>query len=69
MESILKKAIEKAGGPAALARALNIKSQAISQWDRVPAARVLQVERLSGFSRYDLRPDVFGAAPEGQAAA
>lgn len=64
MDSILKKAIENAGGTAALARALNIRPQAVSQWEKVPAERVIQVEALSGVSRYQLRPDVFGAAPE-----
>lgn len=60
MESTLKKAIDGAGGTASLARALNITTQAISQWTRVPADRVIQVEKLSGVSRYKLRPDVFG---------
>ena len=64
MESNLKKAIDGAGGTAALARALNITTQAISQWSRVPADRVIQVEELSGVSRYKLRPDVFGAKQE-----
>lgn len=63
MDSPLKKAIENAGGVAALARALNVTSQAISQWDRVPAERVIQVEVVTGVTRYDLRPDVFGPAP------
>jgi len=31
---------------------------------RVPAERVLQIEKLTGISRYDLRPDVFGPSPE-----
>lgn len=61
---ITKQAIEKAGGTAALARALNIRPQAVSQWEKVPAERVIQVEAISGVSRYQLRPDVFGAYPE-----
>ena len=57
------------GGPVALSRALGergvaISSQAISKWDKVPAERVLLVEALTGVSRYDLRPDVFGPTPE-----
>lgn len=57
-----------AGGGVALALALShsgerISSQAISQWKRVPAERVLEVERLTGVSRYDLRPDVYGPPP------
>lgn len=26
----------------------------------IPAERVLEIERITGISRYDLRPDVFG---------
>lgn len=63
-----ERAKSAAGGPSALARALTesgavISSQAISKWDRVPAERVLEVERLTGVSRYELRPDVYGPAP------
>lgn len=46
-----------------------LSPQAISQWKRVPADRVIDVETLTGISRHNLRPDVFGPAPaEGQAA-
>lgn len=55
----LKRAIEAAGGLAALAAPLGISAQAISQWDEVPPLRVLAVERASGVSRYDLRPDLY----------
>jgi DNA-binding transcriptional regulator YdaS (Cro superfamily) len=61
MENVCDIAKEKAGGPAALAKALGgITSQAVSQWKKVPAERVLDVERITGISRRDLRPDVFG---------
>jgi len=43
-----------------LARELGITHGAISQWAQVPADRVLDVERITGISRHDLRPDVFG---------
>lgn len=52
-------AILKAGGAGALARALEIKSPAVSQWKRVPQKRVLAVEALTGISRHDLRPDIY----------
>ncbi|PZP64983.1 MAG: hypothetical protein DI604_25710, partial [Delftia acidovorans] len=32
----------------------------VSQWKKVPAERVLEVERVTGISRHELRPDVFG---------
>ena len=55
----LKRAIKAVGGPAKLAAPLGISVQAISQWDEVPPLRVLAVERVSGVSRYELRPDLY----------
>lgn len=46
----------------ALARALDITPGAVNKWlrhDRLPAERVLNVERLTGVSRHDLRPDIY----------
>lgn len=51
------------GGPSALARQLGIKPQGVSQWRRVPSERVLEVERITGFSRYQIRPDIYGEDP------
>ncbi|MND81871.1 hypothetical protein D3C80_736810 [compost metagenome] len=61
MENICEKAKYSVGGPAALAKALgSVTPQAVSQWKKVPAERVLEVERITGISRHELRPDVFG---------
>jgi DNA-binding transcriptional regulator YdaS (Cro superfamily) len=70
MEEICEKVIKDAGGPAKLARALgDLTSQAVSQWKRVPIERVAAVEALTGVSRHELRPDIFGPAPtQGEAA-
>lgn len=69
MEEICEKAKTIAGGPAALAKAIGgLTSQAVSQWKKIPAERVLDVESVTGISRHDLRPDVFGEAPETAAA-
>lgn len=51
------------GRQISLARALEITPGAVSQWDRVPAERVLDIERLTGISRHDLRPDLYGPHP------
>jgi DNA-binding transcriptional regulator YdaS (Cro superfamily) len=62
---IIERAIEAAGGQTALAKALGIKTQAISQWKHngVPAEKALAVERASGgkVKCHELRPDVFPA--------
>jgi DNA-binding transcriptional regulator YdaS (Cro superfamily) len=63
-EMAFKAAKEAAGGGAALARALGIKHPSISDWKQVPGPRVLAVEKLTGISRYRLRPDIFGSAPQ-----
>lgn len=60
----LGRAIEAAGGTGALAASLGITAGAISQWGRVPAERVIQIEAVSGVSRRDLRPDLYPPEPE-----
>lgn len=46
-----------------LAGKLGITPGALSQWIRVPAEHVLEIESLTGISRHELRPDIFGPAP------
>lgn len=60
MDKALQQAIEAAGGTVALADKLGLTHQAVSRWDKVPPLRVLEVEAVTGVSRYDLRPDVYG---------
>lgn len=51
---------------------LGITRGAVAMWHRVPAERVLEVERITGFSRHDLRPDLYpreAPAPHSQPAA
>ena len=55
----LKRAVSQAGGQAAFARLIGVTAQAVSQWDEVPPLRVLAVERVSGVSRHELRPDLY----------
>lgn len=52
--------------PAALAREVGVDKSQVTRWaqKKVPAERVLDIERITGISRHDLRPDVFGAKPE-----
>ena len=58
----LARAIRITGSVAELARRIDgITPQAISQWTRVPAERVLAVEAATEnqVTRYDLRPDLY----------
>jgi DNA-binding transcriptional regulator YdaS (Cro superfamily) len=55
----LARAIRNCGGLTRLAASLNISKQAVAQWDEVPPLRVLEVERVSGVSRSELRPDLY----------
>ena len=46
-----------------LAGELGLTVSALSQWTNIPTEHVLKLERLTGVSRYKLRPDIFGAEP------
>ena len=59
----LRRAIEAAGGVGALARALGISQPSVSNWQRVPAERVIAVESLTGVARSELRPDLYPGEP------
>jgi TorA maturation chaperone TorD len=62
-DSGLREAIRAAGGISELARRLGISQPSVSNWDRVPAERVLAVEAATGIARADLRPDLFDGVP------
>jgi Putative antitoxin of bacterial toxin-antitoxin system, YdaS/YdaT len=55
----LRRAVTAIGSITKLAKALNISPQAIVQWDTIPVARVVDVERVTGVARERLRPDIF----------
>jgi DNA-binding transcriptional regulator YdaS (Cro superfamily) len=57
----LKRAIAIAGNSAVLAKRIGITPQALSQWEVVPPLRVIAVERATGVSRSELRPDLYPA--------
>jgi TorA maturation chaperone TorD len=59
----LELAIDAAGGVAQLARRIGIAQPSVSNWERVPAQRVIAVEAATGVSRKVLRPDLFGEPP------
>lgn len=56
--------IDKAGGPAKVARLLGFKSHtSILKWKKIPERRLLEVERVTGIPREQLRPDLFERRP------
>ena len=58
-DSGLSEAIQAAGGVSKLARRVGVSQPSISNWDKVPAERVLVVEAATGIDRKVLRPDLY----------
>lgn len=61
------KAVRRAGGTAAVSRALGVTQQVVCNWikrNQISAAHVIGFERLTGISRHLLRSDIFGSAPQ-----
>jgi len=56
----LERAIDAAGGVAQLARKIGLAQPSVSNWNRVPAERVIVVEAATAVSRKVLRPDLYG---------
>jgi TorA maturation chaperone TorD len=55
----LSEAIQAAGGVSELARRVGISQPSVSNWDKIPAERVLVVEAATGIDRKVLRPDLY----------
>jgi TorA maturation chaperone TorD len=62
----LEEAVRAVGGVSELARQIGISQPSVSNWDRVPAERVLVVEAATGIDRKILRPDLYGTSGESQ---
>jgi DNA-binding transcriptional regulator YdaS (Cro superfamily) len=62
MIDIVKEAAEVVGGIGKLADALGIARQNLNRWDKVPAERVIPIERATQgrIPRHRIRPDLFG---------
>lgn len=58
---LIDRAADVLGGQRALAEAMGITPQAVNKWktSRVPAERVLDLERVTGVSRHEIRPDIY----------
>lgn len=67
LASAVERVISKYGTLGATGDAFGLTAQAVMKWKskgRIPLERVPDVERLTGISRHELRPDFFGRLPE-----
>lgn len=55
----LEQAIRAVGGISELARRIGISQPSVSNWDRIPAERVITIEAVTNVSREVLRPDLY----------
>ena len=69
MKDIVLESVFAVVGKHELGRALGITGQAVSQWVRVPAERVLKVEAITGVPRWQLRADLYPPPTPGESAA
>jgi len=60
----LQEAIRAVGGISELARRIGLSQLSVSNWNCVPADRVVTVEAATGVTRAILRPDLFGERVE-----
>lgn len=65
----LQVGIRRAGGVAAFCAAMTVSRTTVYRWInlRVPAERVVDIERITGIARSDLRPDLYPSASEAAA--
>ena len=67
--SAIEKAISITGSQSELARRIGVRQGTLWKWLRkgvAPAEHIVAIERATNgkISRYELRPDVFGPAPD-----
>ena len=55
----MERAIKAVGNRSRLAKAIGLTREAVRRWTRVPAERVVAVEKATGVPREKLRPDLY----------
>jgi DNA-binding transcriptional regulator YdaS (Cro superfamily) len=58
-DSGLRKAIKAVGTRYQLAKLLGLKPASIQGWDRIPYERIVEVEKITGVPREELRPELY----------
>jgi len=62
MKKALKQAVNIAGSSKSLGEAIGVTAERVRMWlhrDNLPAEYVLAIERITGVSRHELRPDIY----------
>jgi DNA-binding transcriptional regulator YdaS (Cro superfamily) len=59
MHEKTRQCADRVGGVGKLAALLGIKGPSLYSWRRIPAERVLDVARITGIPKEDLRPDLY----------
>ena len=59
LEPGLRAAIDAVGTRYRLAKLVGVTPTAVLAWTRVPNDRIIDVERVTGVDREELRPDLF----------
>jgi DNA-binding transcriptional regulator YdaS (Cro superfamily) len=57
----------KRGMLAKVAHGLGLTRASVVKWEKVPAERVVEIERITGISREELRPDLYNRTPRAHA--
>lgn len=67
-KNIVDRIVSDLGGLTKTAAALGLDNPSVvANWrtrGQVPYQRAVEIERLTGISRHELRPDIFGSNPE-----
>lgn len=58
-DNVLAQIVEKAGSVKALAQAVGVKPQAVSQWRQIPIDRAKKIADIFNVPLHVLRPDVW----------
>jgi DNA-binding transcriptional regulator YdaS (Cro superfamily) len=59
LTSIVQRMARHVGGLTVLGMLLGISRNAFYHWKMVPAKRVLELEKLTGIPRHEMRPDLY----------
>lgn len=59
---------EQRGLMSRIATELGIERSAVAMWKKIPAERVPEVERITGYPRHQLRPDLWEPPESAEAA-